>query len=342
MYFEPWVSPLSILALFIGSGLAFRYGCRRYLRVLIENTESRLDDILLDSTCGLIPLWAILIGLYATIGVFPIAAGYQILFQRFALAGLFISFTIAAARIARRAIEEYSRHLGRAGIGTSLTSNLAQAVVLVIGGMLLLSNLGISITPLITALGVGSLAVALALQDTLSNLFAGIYIIMTQMVQVGDYIRLDSGHEGIVVDIGWRTTKIRELANNNVLVPNSKLSQSIVVNYNTPNPQLGFGITLGVAYGSDLDRAERAIEAVALEIQKTVQGAVRDFEPNARFFRFGESSIDLTVGLKADNFGDRGLLAHEFIKRCSARLAKEGIVIPFPTRVVHSENSQKA
>ena len=96
---------------------------------------------------------------------------------------------------------------------------------------MMLNAVGVSITPIITALGVGGLAMALALQDTLSNLFAGIHILAEHTIRIGDFIRLETGQEGYVEDISWRTTRIRMLPNNMVIVPNSKLAQSVVVNY---------------------------------------------------------------------------------------------------------------
>ena len=116
----------------------------------------------------------------------------------------------------------------------------------------MLNGLGLSITPMLTALGVGGLAVALALQDTLANLFAGVYITIAGQIRVGDYLRLDSGQEGYVADIGWRSTRIRMLPNNLVLVPNAKLSQAIVTNYYLPDRELAVLVEVGVDYGSDL------------------------------------------------------------------------------------------
>ena len=140
----------------------------------------------------------------------------------------FILCSFVAARFASGFIRWHARRLSVPLPAASLTVNLAKVLVFGVGLLLILSNLGISITPLLTALGVGSLAVALALQDTLSNLFAGIYIIANRQIMVGDYLQLDGGKEGYIVDIGWSTTRVRKLSNDTILIPNSKLSQSIV------------------------------------------------------------------------------------------------------------------
>ena len=134
-----------------------------------------------------------------------------------------------------------------------------KATIWIIGGLVLLSGLGISVTPLLTALGVGGLAVALALQDTLSNFFAGIHLLMERPIRVGDFIRLESGQEGYVEDIGWRTTRIRMLPNNMVIVPNGKLAQSILTNYYLPEPRMAVLIPISVSYHADPDHIERVL-----------------------------------------------------------------------------------
>ena len=142
---------------------------------------------------------------------------------------------------------------------TSLLLAVVKAVVYVIGVLIMLNYLGISIAPLITALGVGGLAMALALQDTLSNLFAGMHIMAEQTIRVGDFIRLETGQEGYVEDISWRTTRIRMLPNNMVIVPNNKLSQSVITNYYLPEQKMVLQVPVSVSYASDPDHRRAGI-----------------------------------------------------------------------------------
>ena len=127
-----------------------------------------------------------------------------------------------------------------------------------------MNELGVSITPILTALGVGGLAVALALQDTLSNFFAGFYIMMAGQIRVGDYVKLDSGEEGYIVDISWRSLTIRTLPNNIVVVPNSKVAQANVTNYSLPEKRMSLLIKVGVSYDSEPDQIERILVEEAL------------------------------------------------------------------------------
>jgi small-conductance mechanosensitive channel len=208
-------------------------------------------------------------------------------------------------------------------------------IFVAVGGMIILDNLGISITPILTTLGIGSLAVAIALQDTLGNFFAGLYIKADRFIEVGQYVRLQSGEEGYVDQIGWRSTRIRMLPNNMVIVPNNKIVQSIITNYDLPDPELAVLIQVGVHYDSDLQKVERVTQDVAKEILRTVPGGVPEFEPFIRYHTFNQSRIDFTVILRGRAFVDNFLIKHEFIKRLRARYREEKIVIPFPIRTVY-------
>jgi small-conductance mechanosensitive channel len=207
-----------------------------------------------------------------------------------------------------------------------------------IGGMLVLDNLGVSLTPLLTTLGIGSLAVAIALQDTLGNAFAGLHIKADRPIEVGQFIRLEGGDEGFVERIGWRSTRIRMLPNKSAVVPNSKLVQSTIINYDLPDPELAVLVQVGVHYDSDLNRVERVTCEVGRQIMRSVQGSVAEFEPFIRYHTFNQSSIDFTVILRAQTFVDNYLIKHEFIKALQKRYREEGIVIPFPIRTVHFAN----
>jgi len=178
------------------------------------------------------------------------------------------------------------------------------------------------------------LAVALALQDTLSNLFAGIYMMVDRPVTVGDFIKLESGEEGFVEEIGWRNTKVRMWANNIVIIPNSKLSQSVLTNYYLPHQEMSVYVRCGVAYDSDLEHVERVCVEVAKEVMARVEGSATDWQPAVRFKEFADFSINFLVVLRVTDFAAQYLLAHEYIKALHRRFDREGIEIPFPIRTV--------
>jgi small-conductance mechanosensitive channel len=212
--------------------------------------------------------------------------------------------------------------------------NITRVLVLAIGFLVVLQTLGISIAPMLTALGVGGLAVALALQDTLANLFAGIHILASKTVQPGDYIRLSSGEEGYVEDINWRQTTVSDLSNNLIVIPNGQLAKTNMTNFMRPEQRLTITVQVGVAYDSDLELVERVTSEVVTEVMTEITGAVPEHEPAVRFHTFGDSRIGFMVILGVGEFSDQYRIKHEFIKRLHRRYRDEGIRIPAPARTV--------
>lgn len=221
-----------------------------------------------------------------------------------------------------------------------LARGVVRAVVIGLGILILLDSFGVSITPIIASLGIGSLAVALALQPTLENFFSGIQLILDKPISVGHFIKLESGEEGYVHKIGWRSTWVRMLPNNIVVIPNKSIVDSKIINYYYPDRELAVLVEVGVHYGSDLQNVERVTIAVAKEVQQQVSGAVKEFEPFIRYHTFDSSSVNFTVILRAREFVDNYLVKHEFIKRLHARYKQEGITIPYPIRAVNFEQEQ--
>ncbi|MCB0527387.1 MAG: mechanosensitive ion channel family protein [Lewinellaceae bacterium] len=221
----------------------------------------------------------------------------------------------------------------------TLLQNVARGVVYISGLMVLLQTLGISIAPALTALGVGGLAVALALQGTLGNLFSGIQIIASRKIQPGHFIRLESGEEGYVTDITWRNTTIRALSNQTIILPNSKLAESTVTNTWIPDPAISVLVPVGIHYDSDLEHVERVALEVANAIQSSHPCALHEHEPTLRYFEFADSSINFKVALRAVEFSEQFALRHDFIKALHARFKKEGITIPYPIRTLEFEKS---
>jgi small-conductance mechanosensitive channel len=299
-----------------------------------SKTATRIDDILLGALRPHVPLWFLLVGL--VLGLRHVMGPWEFMSwaYRIATALFILSVTIAVSSVLTRLLAESAKSWGDATQSSSLVQNAIRIAVISLGLLVIATNMGIAITPIITALGVGSLAVALALQPTLSNLFAGFQITLARKVRIGDYIELETGQTGYVEDIDWRTTQVRELPNNLYIIPNAKLADLIVRNYSLPVDEQSVVVQVGVSYDSDLAFVEKVtIEEAKVTLQR-VQGGVGEFEPFIRFNAFGDSSINLSVILRVRAFADRYLTTHEFMKRLHARYAKEGIEIPFPQRVV--------
>lgn len=231
-------------------------------------------------------------------------------------------------------------YLHQAKVRQSLVRLILRITILLvyIGGLLvLLDYLGVAISPMIAGLGLGGLAIALALQPTLSNFFAGAQIVSDQLVRVGDYIELDSGARGYVVDVGWRSTRVRTTFNNMMVIPNSRLVDSIITNYYGPDMELAVMVESGVSYSSDLARVEDIVMAVAREVIEELDEAVKTREPWFGYDEFGDSNINFWIWLYAKDRISSFRVKSEVIKRLHARFAREGITINYPVRLLTYE-----
>lgn len=313
----------------------------RVLHRWASRTASHADDIILQSIKSPSLFWAVAVGIHFGIDFSGIPEKHALYLTKTIHVLIILSITMAAANLSGRVFKDYIRESDLPIPTTGLAYGIMKGLIYVIGILIILSVLGISITPLITALGVGGLAVALALQDTLANLFAGLHILVEKSIRVGDFVKLESGQEGYVQDITWRTTRVRMLPNNMVVIPNSKLAQSVVTNYYLPEQRMALLIPISVSYGSDPEQIERILVEEAKKAAGEVPGLLGNPEPFVRFIPgYGESSLDFTLICQVKEFVDQYLAQHELRKRIFKRFAAEGIEIPFPQRVVHLKDVQ--
>jgi small-conductance mechanosensitive channel len=327
---------LTVFVVAAGGALFLRHALLSVLRRWAARTETALDDILLSVVRGPSIYWAIALGLYVAIGTSALPVRIIQLSFSALHALVILSFTVVAANIAAQLLRFAATRADLPLAATGLTYVVLKGFVIGLGIMILLGTLGVSIAPLLTALGVGGLAVALALQDTLSNLFAGIHILMEKSIRVGQFIRLESGEEGYITDIGWRTTRIRLLPNNVVIIPNNKLAQARITNYDLPDKSMAVLIPISVAYGADLDRVQRILVEEATRGAREIPGLLAQPEPFVRFIPgFGQSSLDLTLICHVREFVDQYLAQHELRLRILTRFRAEGVEIPYPSRTVY-------
>ena len=308
----------------------------RALRRWATVTTTPFSEVMLDSFRIPSLMWCLLIGLYTAVDASELPQQFSATALKILFSLLVISVTVAIANLSGTALQVGLKQSHVATPATGLTLTFMKVVIWVTGGLVLLGGLGMSITPVLTALGVGGLAVALALQDTLSNFFAGIHLLIEQPIRVGDFIKLESGQEGYVEDISWRTTRIRMPSNDMVILPNSKLTQSVLVNYHLPDPRRGISIVIGVPHDTDLDMIERILLEETMNAVGGVPGLLAEPAPSVRFIPgVGESSLNFSVNCHVREFNDHALVQHELRKRMFKRLKQEGIDIPLPQQTVH-------
>ncbi|VAV83299.1 Small-conductance mechanosensitive channel [hydrothermal vent metagenome] len=312
----------------------------RVFRRWAEKTETTADDIVVHSLSYPSIFWAIAVALYIALGTSTFPVKYVDYGMKAIYVLIIFSVTLAIGNFTSRILQRYIEKTSGQAAATGLSKAILKGIVLAIGFIIIFNSLGISITPLVTALGVGGLAVALAFQDTLSNLFAGVHILVEKPLRVGDYIKLDGGEEGYVVDVGWRTTKIRKLQNNIVIIPNSKLSQSIITNYCMPDKRMSLLIPVGVSYDCDPQEIEDMLTELVTEAAGELKGLLSEPAPFVRFSPgFGESSLDFTIICQVGEFVQQYYVQHELRKRIFKRFKEEGVDIPFPIRTIHMKKT---
>ena len=236
--------------------------------------------------------------------------------------------TVFSARVVSRVVAALTQREDLPLPSGSIFVNVARGVAWVLGGLGILATVGVSVAPLVTALGVGGLAVGLALQPTLENLFSGIQLITSRQIQPGDFIRLDTGDEGTVLDVTWRNTTVQKVSNDVVIVPNSVLARAAVTNFSVTDREFVLVVPVSFASAGDPDTVERIALEVANEVVEDLPEAVKGQQPGARFAELTPPAAVLNIAVRCVSYQDRIPVRHELIRRLAKRFADEGIAAP--------------
>ncbi|MEN9360254.1 MAG: hypothetical protein RL095_1789 [Verrucomicrobiota bacterium] len=323
----PWLCGLSI---FLVSLLADRIILAR-LKIWADKTEWKFDDVLIASIKGILPFWGLCWGIHCALHLSGMNGAY-LLFGTVIL--LVLSVTAALSRFAIGLVNLYTESFSHGS--SSIIPLIVRIGIWTMGVLVALQSIGIQIAPILTALGVGGLAVALALQPTLANLFSGVQIIIAKQIRIGDYLRLEGGQEGFVVDIAWRNTTLRQPSNNIIVIPNSKLCDSVVINHHLPEPSLNLVVNLAIPYDTDLAKTETILLDEARSFASSHPGCVVNEDlPCIRYGEFGDSGVSCSIVLRVTAIENQGIVKHQLIKALHARLGREKIAIPYPTRTVY-------
>jgi small-conductance mechanosensitive channel len=306
-------------------GVLVRSVLRRSLAAVAAASKTEWSEVLAQSLPRPAGIAVFLLAVAAGLRALPLDEPHLAGAHRFVAVALAILGVGSLMRAGFRAIDAFGRSnpqlRSSAGIGKAVTWVVGLAMCAVVVS----DALGISLAPALTALGVGSLAVALALQDTLSNFFSGLYLVIDKPVRPGDYIRVDPTYEGYVHSIGWRSTHLRTSANNLVVIPNATLSKAIITNYTLPTPQVASSVRIDVSQDADLDRVEDALvdEAKrALDIPSMAQAPAPSV---ALVPGFVDGVAGFTIYFQVTTFGDQGNVQHALRKRIAARFRKDGL-----------------
>ena len=326
-------------AIYTGCGIVLGVLIQKLLIPVLHKMAARSkwagDDLIISSISKWVTAWFVALGIYLGWKEVQMDEKYHHWVENGLVIFYIFSVTWILATVLAGLTAIKPKGSDKVPASSSIVGNIIKVIVYCIGFLVILESLGIQITPILTALGVGGLAVALALQDTLSNLFAGIQLISTKKINPGDYIRLDSGQEGFVEDISWRYTTLRLGTNNLFIVPNAKLSGLIVSNFFYPEQDFVMDVAVGVDYSSDLEKVERVTLEVIRQMQGDREECIPNFDPFIRYQQFGDSSINLKAFIKVKDFASQFIIRHEFIKRLKKRYDEEQINIPFPVRTLY-------
>ncbi len=300
----------------------------RLLKSIARKTETKIDDIILNTLRIPSLFWILVISFHISSKFSTLPEKHLYLIEKISFSLIIISFTVFLANLTTRLIKFYlkEKNLPEANIGIIFV--ILNFIIYITGFLFILSYFNISITPLITTLGIGGLAVGLALKDTLANFFSGLYILMEKKIKVGDFIELENGKKGYVENINWRTITLRTLSNDSIVIPNEKLAQSIIINYAFPMEITRVSIKIPISYDTDIDKFEKV---VLEEVEKFQDNKiVKDISPVLRFIPgFGDSALEYTLFVYAVNYEASFYVESELRKRLFKRLKAEGIEISY-------------
>ena len=337
--FASYFLPILIFALFLGFFFVLKRILVSKLLQWARKTQVEWDDVLVGAAN--VPLTFLIVVLSLWIARYFVNLPSELSAYVVEIGRLFVilSALLFCDRFLVGMVNLYGRKNSQLQSSQKLIVSIVHLVIIIFAALFMLHTIGVSITPFVASLGIGSAAIALALQDTLVNAFSGMHLLMDRPIAPGHFISLDDGRQGHVETVGWRTTRLRLLSNDTIIIPNSKLASNIITNYDYPEPKTTFKVSLNIHTTSDLEKAEKVILEEAKEILKEHPSAVSDFEPKVIFQEFADSGIQLIILLAARRYIDHGSIKSQFIKNLHKRFQKENIVIPYPTRTIYTMKS---
>jgi small-conductance mechanosensitive channel len=335
-----WITSIIIITAFVGIAFASRFILERIVSLITRKSKTILDDLIVHAIQW--PIFALLIvaGIWIGLSKVPELDPHQTIIHQLCSSAYILIFAVVFSRVTTAILVWYAKEIAtrtETDIDDKLLPLLGRvitAIIYIFALIFILQVFNVQINTLLAGLGIGGLAVALALQPTLSNFLAGTYVMSDAVIHKGDYILLDSGHEGTVEEIGWRTTKLRSWQGNLIILPNSKMSDAIIIDYEKPETCMIFSVDCGVSYESDLEKVEIITLEVAAEVMNTCPCSGKDFTPVVRFKEFGDSNINFAVVLKSADRAGYFVVKHEFIKALHNRFKREYIDIQYPVRKI--------
>ncbi len=338
MDYAPYVRPVLTLS----ASLILAGAINLFLKILIkkaDKTDTKIDDIILHAIGKPLYLLVIVAGIYyaahQTPGLDELINRYDEGYKyRHFLITIFITWIVAS--LAKRIIRDYGYELAARTEGemddriVALADMSVKYIIWLIGIMIALSGIGIEITPIITGMGIAGLAIALAAQTVLSNVFGGVTITLDQLYRVGDRVEF-GGVYGDVYEIKPRYTKVKTLDNTIVTIPNSKVINDQIINFAVPDASVRVKIQVSVAYGTDPEKVDK----IMLDIAENTPQVLKEPKPLLRFIEYAASSQNFELLVWIKHYDDRHPVIDRILREMFKRFKEEGIKIPFNQMDVH-------
>lgn len=324
------LTPVAIFIVLVLIGLIVENRLKHIAKKIENKQRLGQYSFVLKSFNGIIFIWSIVGAIALIIPMIDLPNSLNTLVEKILIVVALGAATILAARLAVSIIQAYSLKNESTVSLSSLFEYLTKVIIYSTGFLIIIQSIGVEITALITAFGVGSLSIGLAFQNTLSNLISGVNIILARKIRVGDYIRIRQGEEGYVMDVELRYTVVKDIYNNITVIPNSQVINGSFKNYTLEDTSMLLPIEIGISYDSDLEKVEQITLETAKYVMENIQGGRKEYEPFMRYEKFDPFAIKFTVYLKINEYFDRLIITHEFIKNLCKNYQREKIKIAYP------------
>lgn len=337
-----YIIAIFILVVFFILAQITNFLFNKVFKMLTAKTKTEVDDKIMKILNMPIFYSVVLMGVYQSFSYIGVLASYSDNFFKIINSLVVIIWIYAIAKLVNLIISELGFRFAAKTKSTlddelmPLFQKLSNIMIYFAGIMILLKMWNIDITPLLASAGIMGFVIAFAAQDTLSHLFGGISIYFDKPFKVGNRIQLESGEIGNVLEIGIRSTKIKTFDETVIVIPNSTIASSKIINYNQPESKIKNKIKIGVAYGSDIDKVKKTL----LDIANNVEGAEKDPLPSVNLVELGEYALEFVVTIWVDNPSSQFAVKVRMNEEIYKRFEEEGIIIPYPTQNVYVRNNK--
>ncbi len=301
-----------------------------------KGAKKDVDNEIVKALNSLIFYSVILLGAYKSFMYIGLLAQFSGEFSKIVKSAAIIIWVSALSNLVSSLVMKFGHKFGQKANSSDeeflpLFRKVSKIVIYFVGIMIMLGIWNLDITPLLASAGIAGFIVAFAAQDTISHLFGGVSIYFDKPFKVGDRVQLESGEIGDVLEIGIRSTRLKTFDETVVIMPNSKIANSKIINYNLPKSKIKCKITIGVSYDSDIDK----VKNVLLDIAKNTEDVAKDPAPSVYFSEFGEYDLKFLiitwVAGPNQQFDAKTRMNEAILKR----FRQEGIQIPYPTKDVN-------